>query len=275
MPLNLYHINYKILLFAFNVYQIVQSICIARTELAFGYNAGAYGATKDAQAQGYIGDCKKVWLTAYDKRVCPICAKMDGEKRNMDEHFSNGKLLPPAHPHCRCAVAYEEINNEPLTDDEKNDIISLGSDNVVLDTLDFSEESINGGAFSGAKKTPGWQERHGERMYEEIRHRTTDVKKISTYTAFTESAVNDIKQHMFFKKHRFADGSVKRFDSDFDQAQAWDRLSQGKGTETDIEMLKHEYVELTQMRLYNYDYETAHTIANKKHNWWAMVCEED
>ena len=82
---------------------------IARTELAFAYNAGAYGATKDAQAQGYIGDCVKVWLTAYDERVCPICSAMDDEKRNIDETFSNGKLLPPAHPSCRCAVAYEEI----------------------------------------------------------------------------------------------------------------------------------------------------------------------
>lgn len=88
---------------------------IARTELAFAYNAGHYGATKDAQARGYIGDCVKVWLTAYDERVCPICSQMDDEKRNIDEPFSNGKLLPPAHPSCRCAVAYEEIDNTNLT----------------------------------------------------------------------------------------------------------------------------------------------------------------
>lgn len=84
---------------------------IARTELAFAYNAGAYGATKDAQAQGYIGDCVKIWLTAYDERVCTHCSKMDGEKRNIDEPFSNGKMIPPGHPSCRCAVAYEEIPN--------------------------------------------------------------------------------------------------------------------------------------------------------------------
>lgn len=87
---------------------------IARTELAFGYNAGHHGATKDAQAQGYIGDCKKKWLTAYDERVCPICSAMDGETVGMDDPFSNGVQLPPAHPHCRCAVAYEEIDNTNL-----------------------------------------------------------------------------------------------------------------------------------------------------------------
>lgn len=88
---------------------------IARTELAYAYNAGHFGATKDAQAQGYIGDCVKIWLTAFDERVCPICSAMDEERRNMDEPFSNGKMLPPGHPQCRCAVAYEEIENTNLT----------------------------------------------------------------------------------------------------------------------------------------------------------------
>ena len=79
---------------------------------------------------------------------------------------------------------------------------------------------------------------------------------------------------MFFNEHKFADGTVKRFDSDFDQAQAWDRLSKGIGTKTDLIMLKHEYVELTQMRLHGYDYETAHALADKKHNWWAECNKE-
>jgi hypothetical protein len=64
---------------------------------------------KDAQEKGYIGDCKKVWLTAYDERVCKTCEKMDGESVNMDALFSNGLLLPPGHPRCRCGVAYEEV----------------------------------------------------------------------------------------------------------------------------------------------------------------------
>lgn len=111
---------------------------IARTELAFAYNAGHYGATKDAQAQGYIGDCVKIWLTAFDERVCPHCAEMDDEKKNMDEAFSNGKLLPPHHPSCRCAVAYEEIpgtaaitpaqpGNSPLTSTQQQGTMGTGN----------------------------------------------------------------------------------------------------------------------------------------------------
>ncbi len=143
--------------------------------------------------------------------------------------------------------------------------------------VDKSVESgiIKTGAYSGAKKTEGWQSRHAELMYEEIRHRTTDVKKISENTPFTEGAVSSIKNHMFEKEHKFEDGSHRRFDSDFDQAQAWDRLSQGKGTETDIVMLKHEYIELTQMELNGFTYEEAHSIANTYHNWAKKLLEEE
>ena len=186
----------------------------------------------------------------------------DTEKRTINrneflaEAFANAKLHPQP----------TEWSVKTLETIDKHFKVSV--DNSVNSGI------INTGAFSGAKKTFGWENRHGELMYEEIRHRTTDVKKISDFTPFTESAVEEIKQHMFFAEHKFADGSVKRFDSDFDQAQAWDRLSQGKGTADDIALLKHEYVELTQMRLHGYDYETAHEIANKYHNWAEILLKE-
>lgn len=87
---------------------------IARTELAGAYNQGHFGATKNAQAQGYIGECQKFFVTADDERMCPICGAMDGETQKMDEPFSFGKLLPPVHPSCRCAVGYRETKI-PLT----------------------------------------------------------------------------------------------------------------------------------------------------------------
>ena len=141
-----------------------------------------------------------------------------------------------------------KISEKPFTNDKKGDIIQTG-------------------AMSGAKKTKGWEERHAQRMYEEIRHRTTDIDKIAENTPFTAKAIGEIKQHLFFAEHRFEDGRVERFYPDKEQADAWDRLSQGKGNDLDLMLLKHEYVELTQMRLHGYVYETAHDIANKKYNW--------
>lgn len=92
---------------------------IARTELAFAYNQGSYQGTKQAQAAGYIGDVEKVWCTADDERVCPICGALEGVSVAMDEDFNfQTKLIgrnptirrvPPAHPSCRCAVLYREI----------------------------------------------------------------------------------------------------------------------------------------------------------------------
>lgn len=94
---------------------------IARTELAFSYNQGSYLGTKQAQEKGYMGDCVKVWSTADDERVCPICGALDGKRVGMDEPFSFStrlatadnptiKMVPPAHPNCRCAVMYKEIS---------------------------------------------------------------------------------------------------------------------------------------------------------------------
>lgn len=82
---------------------------IARTELAFGYNAGEYHGIKQAQEQGYIGIGHKRWITADDERVCPRCRALDLTTAEMDEPFAGTEvLIPPLHPHCRCVVNYEE-----------------------------------------------------------------------------------------------------------------------------------------------------------------------
>lgn len=92
---------------------------IARTELAFAYNKGAHEGTKQAQAKGYIGETVKVWCTADDERVCPVCRALEGKIVAMDGDFDFQTKLqadnpgirrtPPAHPSCRCAVMYKEI----------------------------------------------------------------------------------------------------------------------------------------------------------------------
>lgn len=82
---------------------------IARTELAFGYNNGVYYGAKQAQAQGYIGQLKKRSVSAGDERVCAICRALDGETVDMDAPFSNGMMIPPFHPHCRCSYDLIEV----------------------------------------------------------------------------------------------------------------------------------------------------------------------
>lgn len=115
---------------------------IARTELAHAYNYGSYASTKQAQAQGLLGKCVKVWCTASDERTCPECSSLDGVEIGMDDDFYyknqngnmtriNPKLSDPimgrigtAHPNCRCTVMYKEI--EPP-------IQAVETPNVIID----------------------------------------------------------------------------------------------------------------------------------------------
>lgn len=90
---------------------------IATTEMAFAYNKGADDGVKQAMAQGYMGKTVRIWSTAADDGVCQICGALEGVQIEMDEEFNfKGKPLyggqkstPPAHPRCRCAVEYREI----------------------------------------------------------------------------------------------------------------------------------------------------------------------
>lgn len=90
---------------------------IARTELVFAYNQGSYYGTKQAQEQGLLGRVEKVWCTAEDERTCEICGALDGKRIAMDDDFDfktkliepGIKRVPPAHPHCRCTVIFDEV----------------------------------------------------------------------------------------------------------------------------------------------------------------------
>ena len=91
---------------------------IATTVLAYAYNRGAYEGIKQAQAQGLIGKVVKVWSTAADEQICEICGGLNGSEVGLDDDFEfSGKvlfagqnMLPPAHPRCRCAVEYKEVD---------------------------------------------------------------------------------------------------------------------------------------------------------------------
>lgn len=95
-----------------------RAFMIARTELAFAYNQGAYWGTKQAQRAGLLPEMVKEWSTAADERTCPVCGGMEGMRRAMDEPFPFQtrltdpavRLMPPAHPNCRCGVKFVEVN---------------------------------------------------------------------------------------------------------------------------------------------------------------------
>ena len=89
---------------------------IYQNESEVAYNFGVQLTMMNAQKKGLLpADAKKVWVTAIDERVCPVCKPMDSVAVGIEEPFTvrahTGVLnhevrlwVPPAHPGCRCRV---------------------------------------------------------------------------------------------------------------------------------------------------------------------------
>lgn len=76
---------------------------IARTEIATANNVGQYAAYESAVGDGYAHpQALKEW--APGPGACKICGPMSGEKVQWDQEFSNGRMMPPGHPGCRCST---------------------------------------------------------------------------------------------------------------------------------------------------------------------------
>jgi hypothetical protein len=78
---------------------------IARTETITSENLGRYAMWHDAVDGGVMDkDSTKEWNTEVGN-ACDKCRDLDGEIVKWDAPFSNGLLMPPAHPGCRCAAS--------------------------------------------------------------------------------------------------------------------------------------------------------------------------
>lgn len=86
---------------------------IARTETMTALNEGRAAMAEQVVESGLVleSEMVKIWATAKDERVCPICGPMDGDEIQRDEAFVLPDAIelnePPAHPNCRCVVRYE------------------------------------------------------------------------------------------------------------------------------------------------------------------------
>lgn len=94
-----------------SVFGIPRGKKIAVTEVTRAYAGGNIAAWKST---GLV--TQKVWQTANDERVCPICGPLHGTVVSIDGNFALDKMdlpaalqkvepvyfQPPAHPNCRC-----------------------------------------------------------------------------------------------------------------------------------------------------------------------------
>ncbi len=127
------------------------------------------------------------------------------------------------------------------------------------------------GALNDANDPFGQKrEKHAASYYEEIRNRkpTYVVSRIAKNANISKKSAQNIYEHVFINKHAFKDGEVRHFDPDYDMAESFRRILEGKNIKPhDIVMIKHENLELNLMKKYNLLYEDAHEITNKKYNY--------
>lgn len=97
-----------------SVRTIIDRLVLKRAEL-LGNNE-AYASVQMAKALTWQfayksgdmpEDAQKMWITAKDERVCPICGPMDRQMVAPDDYFVSGDqkyFAPGVHPRCRCRV---------------------------------------------------------------------------------------------------------------------------------------------------------------------------
>lgn len=149
-------------------------------------------------------------------------------------------------------------------------IIEGSSDLKKTKAYKENEKIRNAGALSDAndpyrKK----RDKHALQYYEEIRNRKSKyvINKLAKNAEISENVAKDIYEHIFINEH-ILDGTKRRFDPDYDMAESFRRILEGKNIKShDIVMIKHEELELNLMKQYNMSYKDAHKEAEKVHNY--------
>lgn len=242
-----------------------------------------------------------VWCITLDGNVCLECASLSGQ------HFKSMSDAPslPRHNRCRCVLLPAAMISEPLPsyqefieslpEDEQKQVLGKNRYELYKNGQVSLKQFLNNGKIlrldelnlpeTLSLKNTGVRseivdillqndviknEKIAAEYYSKVRAggNSDMIARIAENTGKTYSNVEQIVNHIFKEPHRFANGTVKRFDPDADIVLALERLRTDEHTDKDILLLNHELTELTYMKNKKYNiYETAHELANLKFDW--------
>ena len=188
------------------------------------------------------------------------------------------------HGNCRCTVDYHPGNGKKQNvhtkkwTDEKQELVRKRS-RIGIESVDEREQKRynrvmkSSGAVYGAwnsKNDPDEIHRraHAEQYYESVRKRNTDreIVRIAKNTGFSQDDIRAVYLHVF-ENYYDLEGGKKRFDPDYDMAQSWSRLFDGKNIQDhDRTLLHHELME-SKLMAKGMDYDTAHKITQEKYDY--------
>lgn len=149
---------------------------------------------------------------------------------------------------------------------------------IVAKAID--SDIMKSGIVSGAltdKNDPFCKKRfeHAKRYYEFVRNSKKKyiVESISNNTGFARNSVSKVYDHVFLNEYELYAGR-KRFDPDYDMAESFRRLRDGKDIqEHDLIMLKHEHLEYGLMTKLGMTYKDAHELTQRKYNYQKALDE--
>lgn len=276
----------------------------ARTGITTAQNAGRMDSYVAAEKMGI--QIKRRWVCTKDARTRLSHGLADGQvvvgtKTPFDVGgysmmFPGDQSLgAPGHEiyNCRCTtrtVEKDGIEAEPRQMRVRN---AKGEWEVVNEMtysewekwkqgIENSEKSstIKAGAVSGAltsKNDPAFEKREAfaKTYYAEVlgRKREYEIAAVAKNSGFSEDDVSKVFAHIFELEHLFLDGSVHKFDTDYDMAQSWMRLREGKNIQAhDILLLKHELMEAEIMGTgTTIPYEPTHDKVSEMYNYKAAL----
>ena len=173
----------------------------------------------------------------------------------------------------RCRVTEVERGVSPVFEEKYKEQKQTFDNNILSKSNNSGKIVVSGGVFGALDSESQEAEEHANRYYGSVRKMKTDAFKISQNTGIELDKVKAVKQHVFLNEYNL-NGTTKRFDPNYDMAQAWQRLIEGKNIkESDYILLEHEFLEYTLMQK-GMDYVEAHLEANKKFNWFRKMREE-
>lgn len=141
----------------------------------------------------------------------------------------------------------------------------------------YKSSGAMSGATSGAvynyKNDPDGSKRRkiAENLYAQTRNRNPEyeVKAVARNSGLSETDARKVYDHIYINKHLFRDGTVHRFEPDYEMAQSWQRLRNNSHIQPhDITLLKHELAEYDVMgKSLDIAYEPVHNEVTKTYDY--------
>ncbi|MDD3186607.1 MAG: minor capsid protein, partial [Anaerostipes sp.] len=219
--------------------------------------------------------------------ACGVCKAIDGKHFDVKDMMP-GENAPPMHPNCRCSVSAWEDSKEYKewldyldkggTTEEWNKLKKNGKSVVKSGKSDIIKTKKQYGAWTD-KNDPLNVKRSeiAEKLYKQITNRKKkfEIEAVAKNSGFDTEDIEKVYNHVFKREHRYRDGSIHKFHTDYYMAHSWIRLRNGKNIYPhDITMLRHELEEERIMKeSLDLIYEDVHEIVQRKYNYQKELLE--